>query len=85
MATCHSLTKIEGQLSGDPLDLKMFEATGWVSGSESVLKHEDGQGNTVGRREVIAPFKGCMRANSLLSQADSVQQKEEDGIKNISI
>lgn len=30
MATCHSLTKIEGQLSGDPLDLKMFEATGWV-------------------------------------------------------
>ncbi|XP_057696418.1 polyamine-transporting ATPase 13A3 isoform X3 [Corythoichthys intestinalis] len=30
MATCHSLTKIEGQLSGDPLDLKMFEATGWI-------------------------------------------------------
>ncbi|XP_033894988.3 polyamine-transporting ATPase 13A3-like isoform X1 [Acipenser ruthenus] len=30
MATCHSLTKIEGKLSGDPLDLKMFEATGWI-------------------------------------------------------
>ncbi|XP_020494920.2 polyamine-transporting ATPase 13A3 [Labrus bergylta] len=30
MATCHSLTKIDGQLSGDPLDLKMFEATGWL-------------------------------------------------------
>jgi len=30
MATCHSLTKIEGQLSGDPLDLKMLEAIGWV-------------------------------------------------------
>ncbi|XP_045543383.1 polyamine-transporting ATPase 13A3 [Salmo salar] len=30
MATCHSLTKIDGQLSGDPLDLKMFEATGWI-------------------------------------------------------
>lgn len=30
MATCHSLTKIEGVISGDPLDLKMFEATGWV-------------------------------------------------------
>ncbi|KAM4551196.1 polyamine-transporting ATPase 13A3-like isoform 1-T1 [Odontesthes bonariensis] len=29
MATCHSLTKIEGELSGDPLDLKMFAATGW--------------------------------------------------------
>ncbi|XP_032421299.1 probable cation-transporting ATPase 13A3 isoform X3 [Xiphophorus hellerii] len=30
MATCHSLTKIEGELSGDPLDLKMFASTGWV-------------------------------------------------------
>ncbi|KAJ8390400.1 hypothetical protein AAFF_G00107940 [Aldrovandia affinis] len=30
MATCHSLTKIEGVLSGDPLDLKTFEATGWI-------------------------------------------------------
>uniref|UniRef100_A0A8C5N6Y8 Cation-transporting ATPase n=1 Tax=Gouania willdenowi TaxID=441366 RepID=A0A8C5N6Y8_GOUWI len=39
MATCHSLTKIEGQLSGDPLDLKMFEATAWVSCS---LKQKSG-------------------------------------------
>jgi magnesium-transporting ATPase (P-type) len=31
MATCHSLTLIEGQLAGDPMDLKMFESTGWVS------------------------------------------------------
>ncbi|XP_042331882.1 LOW QUALITY PROTEIN: polyamine-transporting ATPase 13A3-like [Sceloporus undulatus] len=30
MAACHSLTTIGGTLSGDPLDLKMFEATGWV-------------------------------------------------------
>ena len=31
MATCHSLTIIEGELSGDPLDLIMFESTKWVS------------------------------------------------------
>lgn len=30
MATCHSLTRIGGELNGDPLDLKMFEATKWV-------------------------------------------------------
>ncbi|KAI5754967.1 hypothetical protein M8J77_013022 [Diaphorina citri] len=30
MATCHSLTLINGELSGDPLDLKMFESTGWT-------------------------------------------------------
>ncbi|XP_069675902.1 polyamine-transporting ATPase 13A3-like isoform X2 [Periplaneta americana] len=29
MVTCHSLTIIDGKLSGDPLDLKMFESTGW--------------------------------------------------------
>uniref|UniRef100_A0A8K9URI1 P-type ATPase A domain-containing protein n=1 Tax=Oncorhynchus mykiss TaxID=8022 RepID=A0A8K9URI1_ONCMY len=34
MATCHSLTKLEGELSGDPMDLKMFNATGWVSRSQ---------------------------------------------------
>lgn len=31
MATCHSLTVIDGTLTGDPLDLKMFEATDWVT------------------------------------------------------
>ncbi|XP_033763679.1 probable cation-transporting ATPase 13A3 isoform X1 [Pecten maximus] len=30
MATCHSLTMIDGELSGDPLDLIMFESTKWV-------------------------------------------------------
>lgn len=29
MASCHSLTRIEGELSGDPLDLKMFLSTKW--------------------------------------------------------
>ena len=30
MATCHSLTVIADQLTGDPLDLKMFQSTGWA-------------------------------------------------------
>ncbi|RZC41797.1 cation-transporting ATPase 13A3, partial [Asbolus verrucosus] len=29
MATCHSLTQIDGKLNGDPLDLSMFEFTNW--------------------------------------------------------
>ncbi|XP_069473514.1 probable cation-transporting ATPase 13A4 [Ambystoma mexicanum] len=29
MATCHSLIVLDGRIQGDPLDLKMFEATGW--------------------------------------------------------
>ena len=30
MATCHSLTLIDNQMVGDPLDVKMFQATDWV-------------------------------------------------------
>ncbi|XP_022090337.1 probable cation-transporting ATPase 13A3 [Acanthaster planci] len=29
MATCHSLAVVNEELSGDPIDLKMFQATGW--------------------------------------------------------
>lgn len=29
MATCHSLRVVDDKLIGDPLDLKMFEFTGW--------------------------------------------------------
>ncbi|KZC11791.1 putative cation-transporting ATPase 13A3 [Dufourea novaeangliae] len=30
MLVCHSLTLIDDQLCGDPLDVKMFESTGWI-------------------------------------------------------
>lgn len=30
MVTCHGITIINNQLVGDPLDLKMFESTGWT-------------------------------------------------------
>ncbi|ORX61792.1 putative P-type ATPase [Hesseltinella vesiculosa] len=45
MTTCHSLKIVHGELMGDPLDLKMFEFTGWeleesgtVSSSQGVRK-----------------------------------------------
>ena len=31
MASCHSLVKIEGELTGYPMDIKLFEAIRWVS------------------------------------------------------
>ena len=30
MATCHSLIKLQGTLTGNPLDVKLFEAIEWV-------------------------------------------------------
>jgi cation-transporting ATPase 13A3/4/5 len=41
MATCHSLRVVDGELVGDPLDLKMFEFTGW-----SFEEGEQKSGNT---------------------------------------
>ncbi|KAI5461058.1 hypothetical protein BGZ63DRAFT_356009 [Mariannaea sp. PMI_226] len=43
MATCHSLRSIDGELVGDPLDLKMFEFTRWSfeEGQQSVGEGED--------------------------------------------
>jgi len=29
MVSCHALAQFEGQFIGDPLDIEMFEATGW--------------------------------------------------------
>jgi cation-transporting ATPase 13A3/4/5 len=30
LATCHQLKLIDGEVIGDPLDIKMFEFTGWT-------------------------------------------------------
>lgn len=43
MATCHSLHSVDGELVGDPLDLKMFEFTNWSfeEGKQSATDGED--------------------------------------------
>ncbi|NXN78951.1 AT134 ATPase, partial [Bombycilla garrulus] len=45
LAVCHSLILWEGKIQGDPLDVKMFEATNWVIDDSSGHQLE-GQGST---------------------------------------
>ncbi|NXL51464.1 AT134 ATPase, partial [Podilymbus podiceps] len=45
MAVCHSLIVWEGKIQGDPLDVKMFEATNWVI-DDSNAHQIEGQGST---------------------------------------
>ncbi|XP_049658892.1 probable cation-transporting ATPase 13A4 isoform X5 [Accipiter gentilis] len=45
MVVCHSLVVWEGKIQGDPLDVKMFEATNWVIDDSSGHQIE-GQGST---------------------------------------
>ena len=37
MASCHSLVKIEGELTGYPMDIKLFEAINWVRGELDIV------------------------------------------------
>jgi cation-transporting P-type ATPase 13A2 len=43
MATCHSLRSVDDELMGDPLDLKMFDFTGWTfeEGSQGSGEYDD--------------------------------------------
>ncbi|XP_078521769.1 putative cation-transporting ATPase 13A4 [Lissotriton helveticus] len=42
MASCHSLIILDGEIQGDPLDLKMFDAIGWeIVDSNSSPERED--------------------------------------------
>uniref|UniRef100_A0A8D2JHF6 Polyamine-transporting ATPase 13A3 n=1 Tax=Varanus komodoensis TaxID=61221 RepID=A0A8D2JHF6_VARKO len=67
MAACHSLTNIEGVLSGDPLDLKMFKATGWIL--EEATEEETALHNRI-MPTVVRPPK------QLLPDAKPVADKE---------
>uniref|UniRef100_A0A8C5XAN3 Cation-transporting ATPase n=1 Tax=Malurus cyaneus samueli TaxID=2593467 RepID=A0A8C5XAN3_9PASS len=63
MAVCHSLIVWEGKIQGDPLDVKMFEATNWVIDDSSGHQTE-GQGSThatvvrPGPKATTAPVEG---------------------------
>ncbi|XP_069583241.1 probable cation-transporting ATPase 13A4 isoform X1 [Ranitomeya imitator] len=47
MTSCHSLITMDGKLLGDPMDLKMFEGTGWELVDYKVKIREND------------PYKGC--------------------------
>ncbi|KAL2301167.1 hypothetical protein Nmel_011728, partial [Mimus melanotis] len=63
LAVCHSLIVWKGKIQGDPLDVKMFEATNWVIDDSSIHQIE-GQGSihaTVVRpalKATTAPVEG---------------------------
>ncbi|XP_043989033.1 polyamine-transporting ATPase 13A3-like isoform X4 [Gambusia affinis] len=70
MATCHSLTKIEGELSGDPLDLKMFAATGWVL--EEPTEEETALHNPLMPTVVRPPKRAVTRDGQSQSQVQNM-------------
>ncbi|KAF4801770.1 putative cation-transporting ATPase 13A5 [Turdus rufiventris] len=61
LAVCHSLIVWEGKIQGDPLDVKMFEATNWVIDDSSGRRVEGSAHATVvrpGLKATTAPVEG---------------------------
>ncbi|KAK7494113.1 hypothetical protein BaRGS_00014586 [Batillaria attramentaria] len=69
MATCHSLTVIEGELMGDPLDLIMFHATDWEL-------EEPGEDQT--RFDMMVPTVVRPKYQPVSHHASTEQLKGED-------
>jgi cation-transporting ATPase 13A2 len=40
MSSCHGLTRVNGTIIGDPLEIKMFESTGWSLEEEFTNKFD---------------------------------------------
>ena len=71
LATCHSITYVNNELIGDPLDVKMFQATNWILEEQM----EEGAADELILAYVRPPtskaeFKN-QRADSLLSMSDA--------------
>jgi len=49
MATCHSLRVVDDELLGDPLDVKMFQFTGWSfqEGGGLTPEHQNSENETI--------------------------------------
>jgi cation-transporting ATPase 13A3/4/5 len=64
MATCHSLRSVDGELVGDPLDLKMFEFTNWTfeegkqSGGDAEDEEQGGLAPSIARPPGVSCHKG---------------------------
>lgn len=78
LATCHSLKKVDGEIIGDPLDVKMFGFTKWTL--------EEGR---IGTGNIKARGKGAVIEQTALVQTvvrppGSAQFRVEDALKGAS-
>ena len=89
MATCHSLRNVEGELIGDPLDVKMFEFSGWIyeEGTQRVDVSDEAEQSKISPSiarppagfeydigETDEPFPNCPTELGMLRQFEFVPQ-----------
>ncbi|XP_053164452.1 probable cation-transporting ATPase 13A5 isoform X2 [Hemicordylus capensis] len=65
MATCHSLLLLDGKIQGDPMDMKMFEGTGWEIEEASP---ENAHSSPAESCTVVKPGPAASRRMSVITQ-----------------
>ena len=84
MACCHSITYINEELVGDPLDIKMFENTEWIldetnTVSNSLINQNDLVSAYVRPKvDVGYEYKKIMNSNSFEDNKDEEDESPED-------
>ncbi len=76
LATCHLLKKVDGELVGDPLDVKMFEFTKW-----NLEEGRIGTGNIKAKGAVV---EQTALVQTVVRPPGSAQFRLEDALKGAS-
>ncbi|KAI9509489.1 P-type ATPase [Russula earlei] len=77
LATCHQLKVVDGQVIGDPLDVKMFQFTRWLIEEG----HVAGTGMIRGRRPGDGEARPAALVQTIVRPPGSAQFKIEDALK----
>ncbi|KAI0268689.1 P-type ATPase [Gloeopeniophorella convolvens] len=77
LATCHQLKVVDGEIIGDPLDVKMFQFTKWMIEEGNVA----GMGVIRGRRSGEAEARPAALVQTIVRPPGSAQFRVEDALK----
>ncbi|XP_030379323.1 probable cation-transporting ATPase 13A3 isoform X2 [Scaptodrosophila lebanonensis] len=86
MVTCHSITVLNGQMMADPLDLKMFQSTGWIlEDSKNVPENE--KYGLIYPTILRQPNRGDVQPNLALTETAGVQRQSsvDDLLANVGL
>jgi cation-transporting ATPase 13A2 len=70
LASCHSITQVNGKLIGDPIDIKMFEASGWTLNEN--LENQDNHNS------LISTYIRPPNERGLRSKMASLEDEDDD-------
>lgn len=85
LATCHALKIVDGEVIGDPLDLRMFEFTGWTleEGKEGATKPKKATTTTggMGAGSSKVPERAATLVQTVVRPPGGESFKLEDALK----